>query len=166
MNQLLFPFRSCTDLERTTPSQSKWNFGMTSFNDSFARVSFRIYNREDENLNQVVFRPTHPVYIQSIHFQVLVIFLDDAKKQPRWTRSDQKFYRIPAEYSFSKFPAYTYHIWLTDKDNEWSHYGSNPIPLEKRNQIREFIGKYKTYDSTVPDVNCTGKFLKQDSLES
>ena len=28
---------------------------MTSFNDSFARVSFRIYNREDENLNQVQF---------------------------------------------------------------------------------------------------------------
>ena len=54
MNRLLFPFRSSTDLERTTPSQSKWNFGMTSFNDSFARVSFRIYNREDENLNQVM----------------------------------------------------------------------------------------------------------------
>lgn len=140
MNRLLFPFRSCTDLERTSPSQSKWNFGMTSFNDSFARVSFRIYNREDENLNQV-----------------LVIFLDDAKKQPRWTRSDQKFYRIPAQFSFGQYPAYTYHIWLTDKDNEWSQYGSNPIPLEKRNQIREFIGKYKTYDSTVPDVNCTVK---------
>ena len=47
---------------------------------------------------------------------------------------------------------------MTDKD-EWSQFGSNPIPLEKRNQIREFIGKYKTYDSTVPDVNCTGKFF-------
>ena len=85
--------------------------------------------------------------------------MDDAKKQPRWTRSDQKFYRIPAQFSFSQYPAYTYHIWLTDKDNEWSQYGSNPIPLEKRNQIREFIGKYKTYDSTVPDVNCTGKLF-------
>ena len=83
------------------------------------------------------------------------------KKQPRWTRSDQKFYRIPAQFSFSQYPAYTYHIWLTDKDNEWSQYGSNPIPLEKRNQIREFIGKYKTYDSTVPDVNCTGKLLTE-----
>ena len=91
--------------------------------------------------------------------KVLVIFLDDAKKQPRWTRSDQKFYRIPSQFSFNRYPAYTYHIWLTDKDNEWSNYGSNPIPLEKRNQIREFIGKYKTYDSTVPDVNCTGMLI-------
>ena len=134
---------------------------MTSFNDSFARVSFRIYNREDENLNQVQSELNLCCAIYSIFYQVLVIFLDDAKKQPRWTRSDQKFYRIPAEYSFAKFPAYTYHIWLTDKDNEWSQYGSNPIPLEKRNQIREFIGKYKTYDSTVPDVNCTGKLSNQ-----
>ena len=67
MNRLLFPFRSSTDLERTTPSQSKWNFGMTSFNDSFARVSFRIYNREDENLNQVL--PGGSVLFSSLTFR-------------------------------------------------------------------------------------------------
>ena len=90
--------------------------------------------------------------------------MDDARRYPRWTRLDNVFYRIPADYQFSKYPAFTYHIWLgVNSEHEWGQYGPPTLPVPARNRIRELINKFKTYDSAVPDVNCTGLILNKNS---
>ena len=140
MNELLTPFRSHGDLPVIEPMRNKWRYGMLPMGDTFSRCAFRVYERDDDSLNRV-----------------LVIFLDDARRYPRWTRLDNVFYRIPPAYHFSAFPAFTYHIWLgVTPSHEWGQYGAPTLPVPVRNRIRELITQYKTYDAAVPDVNCTG----------
>ena len=143
MNQLLIPFRSHDNLQKIEPMRNKWRYGMLPMGDTFSRCAFRVYERADDSLNQV-----------------LVIFLDEARRYPRWTRMDNVFYRLPVEYSFSKYPAFTYHIWLgVNAGDEWGQYGPPTLPVPARNRVRELITQFKTYDSAVPDVNCTGDVI-------
>ena len=97
-------------------------------------------------------------------FQILVIFLDDAKKYPKWTNPETTFFIIPKELNFRNYPAYTYHVWLTEKSTSWSEYGSSAkIPVPERKKIREHTMQYKSFDGAIPEVTCSGKniFLDQ-----
>ena len=96
----------------------------------------------------------------------MVIFLDDSKKHPKWTSTSSTFYAIPKKYNFRSYPAYAYHIWLTEKRCSASEYGSSVrISLANRKSIKDFIMQFKTFDSSIlKEVNCSGKF-QQNSID-
>lgn len=53
MHQLLRSYRSEESIETIEPSEIKWKYGMVPNKESFSRVAFRIFHREDETLNNV-----------------------------------------------------------------------------------------------------------------